>query len=50
MDSESDEKKYYTSADTEDKEEPHLQPQSLDFLASKSDDEDDVGNVVGQQP
>jgi hypothetical protein len=50
MGSDIDEKKYYASADTEDKEEPRLQPPSPDFLASKSDDENDVGNVVGQQP
>jgi len=53
----SDDEKYYTSADTEDEEEPHTpsrqspssQPPSPDFSASNSEDEDDVGNVAGQQ-
>ena len=58
MDSDSNEEKYYTSADTEDEEEPHppswqsssSQPPSPDFSVSRSEDEDDVGNVAGQQP
>src|SRR5215510_9800661 len=58
MDSDSDEEKYYASSDTEDKEEPRppsrrspiSQPPSPDYSASSSEDEDDVGNVAGQQP
>jgi len=57
MDSDSDEEKYYTSEDTEDDEpRPPLrqssisEPSSPDFSASSSEDEDDVGNVAGQQP
>jgi len=56
MDSDSDEDKYYDSA-TEDKEpRPPLQqystsqPPSLDYSASSSEDEVNVGNVTGQQP
>jgi len=55
-DSDSSEK-YYTSEDTED-DKPHpptwqssiSEPPSPDFSASSSEDEDDVGNVAGQQP
>jgi hypothetical protein len=58
MDSDSDEEKYYASEGTEDEEEPRQpsrrssisQPASPDFLAGSSEDEDDVGNVAGQQP
>jgi hypothetical protein len=58
MDSDSDEEKYYASEGTEDEQEPCppsrrssiSQPASPDFLASSSEDEDDVGNVAGQQP
>jgi len=57
MDSDSDEDKYYASEDTED-DEPRppsrrssiSEPPSPDFSASSSEDEDDVGNVAGQQP
>jgi len=57
MDSDSNKEKYYAS-DMEDKEEPRpplrqssiAQPLSPDFSASSSEDEDDVGNVAGQQP
>ena len=57
MDSDSDEEKYYVSEDTED-DEPRpasrrssvSEPPSPDFSASSSEDEDDVGNVAGQQP
>jgi len=56
MNSDSDEEKYYTSEDTEDKPRPPLlwtsisEPPSQDFSTSSSEDEDDVGNVTGQQP
>ena len=57
MDSDSNKKKYSTSEDTEDNEprppSPRSsisQPPSPDFSASSSEDEDDVGNVAGQQP
>jgi hypothetical protein len=54
----SDDEKYYAPADTEDEEElrppwrwsPSSQPPSPGFSASNSEDEDDVGNVAGQQP
>jgi len=57
MDSDSDEEKYYAPEDTEDNE-PRppsrwsslSQPSSPDFSASSSEDEEDVGNVTGQQP
>jgi len=57
MDSDSDEEKYYISEDTED-DEPRppsqrssiSEPPSPDFSTSSSEDEDDVGNVAGQQP
>jgi len=57
MDSDSNEEKYSASEDTED-DEPRppsqrfsiLQPPSPDFSASSPEDEDDVGNVAGQQP
>ena len=57
MDSDSDKEKYYAFEDTEDNE-PHppsqwssvSEPPSPDFFASSSEDEDDVGNVAGQQP
>jgi hypothetical protein len=58
MDSESDKGKYYASADTEDEEERRppsrrcssSQPPSPDFSVSSSQDEDNNGNVAGQQP
>ena len=57
MDSDSDEEKYHASEDTEhDEPRPHSrrssisQPPSPDFSASSSEDEDDIGNVAGQQP
>jgi hypothetical protein len=58
MDSDSDKEKYYAFEDTEDEEEPHppsrwssiSQPASPDFSSINSEDEDDVGNVAGQQP
>jgi hypothetical protein len=58
MDSDSDEEKYYASEGTENEQEPRppsrqssiSQPERPDFLASSSEDEDDVDNVVGQQP
>ena len=57
MDSDSDEEKYYISGDMED-DEPHPPSRwssiselpGTDFSASSSEDEDDVGNVAGQQP
>jgi len=57
MDSDSNEEKYYVSEDTED-DEPRppsqrssiSEPPTPDFSASSSEDEDDVGNVAGQQP
>jgi hypothetical protein len=57
MDTDSNKEKYYPSEDKED-DEPRppsrwssvLQPASPDFSASSSEDEDDVGNVAGQQP
>jgi len=56
MDSDCDEN-YYTSEDTEDEEDPLppsrrssiSQPPSPDFSANSSEDEDDVGNLAGQQ-
>src|SRR5215469_15264949 len=53
MDSDSDEEKYYASSDTEDKEEPRppsRRSPSPDYSASSSENEDDIGNVSGQQP
>jgi len=57
MDSDSDEEKFYVSEDTEDDEpcppsrrSSISEPPSPDFSASSSEDEDDVGNVAGQQP
>ena len=57
MDSDSDKEKYYTSKNTEDDEpRPHLRPSSIseppspDFFISSSEDQNDVGNVAGQQP
>jgi hypothetical protein len=58
MDSDSDKEKYYASEDAEDEQEPRpptrrssVSPTaSPDFSASSSEDEDDVGNVAGQQP
>ena len=57
MDLDSDKEKYYVSEDMED-DEPHppsrrssiSEPPTPDFSASSSEDEDDVGNVAGQQP
>jgi len=56
MDSDSNKEKYYVSEDTEDDEPcPPSQRSSIsepprpDFSASSSEDEDDVGNVAGQQ-
>ena len=56
--SDSDEEKYYASEDTEDEEKLRppsrrssiSHPPSPDFSASSSEDEDDIGNVAGQQP
>jgi len=58
VDSDSDEDKYYESQESADKEEPCLPsrrssislPPNPDHSASSSEDEDDVGNVAGQQP
>jgi len=57
MDSDSDEETYYVSEGTEDDEPcPPLrwssisEPPRPDFSTSSSEDEDDVGNVAGQQP
>ena len=57
MDSDSDEEKHYATEDTEDdKPRPPSRRSSIsepprpDFFASSSEDEDDVGNVAGQQP
>jgi hypothetical protein len=56
MDSDSNEENYYASEDMEDEPHPPLRPSSIsqppspDFSASSSEDEDDVGNVAGQQP
>jgi hypothetical protein len=58
MNSDSDKEEYYVSEGTEDEQEPCQpsrrssisQPASLDFSANSSEDEDDVGNVAGQQP
>jgi len=57
MDSDSDEEKYYASEDMEDDEPcPPLRMSSIseppitDFCASSSEEDDDVGNVAGQQP
>ena len=57
MDSDSNEEKYYVSEETED-DEPHPPSRwssisvtpTPDFFARTSEDEDDVGNVAGQQP
>jgi len=57
MDSDSDEDKYHTKQESENKEEPCppsrwsslSQPPSPDYSASSSEDEDDVDNVAGQQ-
>jgi len=57
MDSDSDKEKYYVSEDTED-DEPRppsrrssiSEPPTPDISASSSEDEDDIGNVAGQQP
>jgi len=56
MVSDSDEVKYHATQESEDEEEPCppsrwsslSQPPSLDYSASSSEDEDDVGNVAGQ--
>jgi hypothetical protein len=58
MDSDSDEDKYYASEAKEEEEEPRpplrqysiSQPPSLDYSASSSEDEADVGSMAGQQP
>ena len=57
MDSDSDEEKYYVSEETEgnkprppSRQSSVSEPPSPDFSASSSEDEDDVGNVAGQQP
>ena len=58
MDSESDEGKYYASADTKDEEErrptsrrcSNSRPPSPDFSFSSSQDGDNNDNVAGQQP
>jgi len=57
MDSDSNKEKYSASEDTED-DEPRppsrpfsiSQPPGPDFSTTSSEDEDDVGNVAGQQP
>jgi len=57
MDSDSDKEKDNASEDTED-DEPRppsqqssiSEPSSPEFFASSSEDEDDIGNVAGQQP
>jgi hypothetical protein len=55
MDSDSDNEKYSACEDTGDEPRPPSrqsstsQPASLDFSASSSEDEDNVGNVAGQQ-
>ena len=56
-DSDSDEENFYASENTEDDESRPSsrqssisEPSSPDFSASTSEDEDDVGNVSGQQP
>ena len=57
MDSDSNEEKHYACEEM-DEEQPGpplrrssiTQPASPDFSASSSEDEDDVGNVAGQQP
>jgi len=57
MDLDSDEDKYHATQVSEDEEEPRppsrwsslSQPPSPDYSASSSKDEDDVGNVAGQQ-
>jgi len=57
MDSDSDEDKYHATQESEDEEQtrPPLrwsslsQPPSPDYSTSSSEDEDDVGNVAGQQ-
>ena len=52
MDSDSDEDKYYDSAmeDEEPRPPSTSQPPILDYFASSSEDEVNVGNVTGQQP
>jgi len=58
MVSDSDEEKYYASADKKDEDEPYppsrrsssSHPPSSEFSTSSSEDENDVGNVAGQQP
>jgi len=57
MDSDSDKEKYYASKDMEDdkpcppsRRSSISQPPSPDFSASSSEDDNDVGNVAGQQP
>jgi len=57
MDSDSDEEKYYISEDTENdgprppsRQSSISEPPTPDFSASSSENEDDVGNVAGQQP
>jgi len=57
MDSDSDEEKYYASEDMEDdkpcppsRRSSISEPPSPDFSARSSEDEDDVGNMAGQQP
>ena len=58
MASDSDKDKYYDSEESEDEEGPRplsrqssiSQPRSPDYSASSSEDDDDVGNVAGQQP
>jgi len=57
MDSDSDEDKYHATQESENEEEPRppslwsslSQPPSPDYSAGSSEDEDDVGNVPGQQ-
>jgi len=57
MDSDSDKDKYHATQESKNEEEPRppsrwsslSQPSSPDHSASSSEDEDDVGNVAGQQ-
>ena len=56
MDSDSDEDKYYDSATEDEEPRPPLRqystsrPPSPDYSTSSSEDEVNVGNVIGQQP
>jgi hypothetical protein len=58
MDSDSDKEEYYVSEGMDDEQDPRppsrrssiTHPANPEFSASSSEDEDDVGNVAGQQP